>query len=57
MHSLTFSSSANSPDNPNLEPQNAHAAEIGTKWNLLDERFMLTSALYAPRLPTSWYRI
>ncbi|MBB6244776.1 TonB-dependent receptor [Rhodanobacter sp. MP1X3] len=42
----TFSSSANSRDNPDLEPQKAHAAEIGTKWSLLDERLILTSALY-----------
>ena len=45
-NTLTFSSSANSLDNPDLEPQKAHTAEIGTKWNLLDDRLLLTGALY-----------
>ncbi|OOG40752.1 catecholate siderophore receptor Fiu [Rhodanobacter sp. C05] len=45
-NTLTFSSSANSLDNPDLEPQKAHTAEIGTKWNLLDDHLLLTGALY-----------
>ncbi|HEY1588129.1 MAG TPA: catecholate siderophore receptor Fiu, partial [Rhodanobacter sp.] len=45
-NTLTFSSSANSLDNPDLEPQKAHTAEIGTKWNVLDDRLLLTGALY-----------
>lgn len=45
-NTLAFSSSANSLDNPDLQPQKAHTAEIGTKWDLLDDRLLLTGALY-----------
>jgi catecholate siderophore receptor len=43
---LTLSSAANSADNPNLDPQKARTAEVGTKWELLDSRLLLTGALY-----------
>ncbi|WDS37403.1 catecholate siderophore receptor Fiu [Pseudoxanthomonas sp.] len=45
-NNFTFSTSANSLDNPNLDPQKAKTAEIGTKWNLLDERLLLSAALF-----------
>jgi catecholate siderophore receptor len=43
---LELSNSASNPNNPALEPQEARTAEVGTKWNLLDEQLMLTAALY-----------
>jgi catecholate siderophore receptor len=45
-NTLTFSASANSADNPNLDPQKARTIEFGTKWDLLDEKLLLTGALY-----------
>jgi len=43
---LTLSNSANSADNPNLDPQKAQTIEFGSKWDLLGERLLLTGALY-----------
>ena len=43
---LTLSSSANSADNPNFNPQKARTAEVGTKWEFYDSRLMLTGAIY-----------
>ncbi|MET0255415.1 MAG: catecholate siderophore receptor Fiu [Luteibacter sp.] len=45
-NTLTLSSSANSADNPNFDAQKARTAEIGTKWDLLDSKLLLTGALY-----------
>ena len=45
-NTLTLSNSDNSADNPNLDPQKARTAEVGTKWDLLGERLLLTGALY-----------
>ncbi|NID05323.1 catecholate siderophore receptor Fiu [Luteibacter jiangsuensis] len=45
-NTLTLSASANSADNPNFDPQKARTAEIGTKWDLLGEKLLLTAALY-----------
>jgi catecholate siderophore receptor len=45
-NTLTLSSSANSQDNPNLQPERARTYEVGTKWELLDEKLLLTGALY-----------
>jgi catecholate siderophore receptor len=45
-NTLTFSSSTNSLDNPNLQPERARTYEVGTKWELLDEKILLTGALY-----------
>jgi len=33
-------------NNPNLDPQKAKTAEIGTKWDLLDQRLAVTAALF-----------
>jgi len=44
--SLAYSASANSLDNPIFDPQKARTAEIGTKWELLDAKLLLTAALY-----------
>jgi len=45
-NTLLFSSSARSADNPALDPQRASTTELGTKWDLLDQRLLLTAALY-----------
>jgi catecholate siderophore receptor len=44
--SLAFSASASSLDNPIFDPQKAKSVELGTKWELLDSRLLLTAALY-----------
>ena len=44
--SLSLSSAANSADNPIFAPQKARTTEVGTKWDLLGERLLLTGALY-----------
>jgi catecholate siderophore receptor len=43
---FALSSSANSASNPNMDPQKAKTAEIGTKWELLDKRLLLSGALF-----------
>jgi catecholate siderophore receptor len=43
---LSFSTSASSLDQPNLEPERARTYELGTKWELGDDRLLLTGALY-----------
>lgn len=45
-NNFTFSNSASSLDNPNLDPQKARTAEIGSKWNLLDDGLLLSVALF-----------
>ncbi|KQZ80209.1 catecholate siderophore receptor Fiu [Rhodanobacter sp. Root561] len=45
-NTLTLSGSANSADNPNFDPQKARTVELGSKWDLLGERLLLTGALY-----------
>lgn len=44
--SLSLSSAANSADNPIFSPEKARTTELGTKWDLLSDRLMLTGALY-----------
>jgi catecholate siderophore receptor len=45
-NSLALSSSASSADNPIFDPQKARTTEVGTKWDLLGEKLLLTAALY-----------
>jgi len=45
-NTLTLSSSTNSLDNPDLDPEKARTVEVGTKWDLLGSRLLLTGALY-----------
>jgi len=45
-NTLLLSSSASSADNPRLDPQRASTTEVGTKWDLLDQRLLVTTALY-----------
>ena len=45
-NTLTLSSSANSADNPDLDPQRAHTVETGTKWEFVDGQLLLTGAIY-----------
>lgn len=41
-----LSSAANSANNIDYKPQEARTSEIGTKWDLLNQRLALTAALY-----------
>ena len=43
---LELSAAANNANNPVFDPQEARTAELGTKWELLDQRLLLTAALY-----------
>ncbi len=45
-NALALSSSDRSLDRPDLDPQKARTAELGTKWDLLEGRLLLTGALY-----------
>ncbi|WP_424681150.1 catecholate siderophore receptor Fiu [Frateuria sp. YIM B11624] len=45
-NTLLFSTSARSADKPDLDPQRASTTELGTKWDLLDQRLLFTAALY-----------
>ena len=66
-NTLIFSSSANSQDNPDLEPQQARTVEFGSKWNLLDDKLLLTGAVYRTTVnnqlvqdatdPTEYYQV
>lgn len=44
--SLEFSSAANNANNPVFDPQKAKTAEVGTKWNFLDDDLLVTLALF-----------
>ena len=43
---FTLSSSATNANNADMEPQKSITDEIGTKWDLLNNRLSLTSAIY-----------
>ncbi|WP_312840036.1 catecholate siderophore receptor Fiu [Delftia tsuruhatensis] len=43
---FTLSTAANNANNPNMDPQKAKTAEMGTKWELMDKRLLLTGALF-----------
>lgn len=43
---LELSASANNANNPRFDPQKAKTAEIGTKWNFLDDGLFVTMALF-----------
>lgn len=43
---FALSTSASSDSQPNLDPQETEHVELGTKWDLLDERLNLTAAVY-----------
>ncbi|MFK2903561.1 catecholate siderophore receptor Fiu [Dyella ginsengisoli] len=45
-NTLTLSSAANSADNPSLDPQKARTVEVGSKWDVLAGKLLLTGALY-----------
>lgn len=47
---LEFSANANNANNPIYDPQKARTAEIGTKWNLIGNRLLLTAAIYDTRI-------
>ncbi|SDE30593.1 catecholate siderophore receptor [Variovorax sp. CF079] len=43
---FALSGTATNINNPNLDPQKAKTAEVGTKWDLLDKRLAVTGALF-----------
>lgn len=43
---FTLSAATNNANNPNMDPQKAKTAELGTKWELVDKRLLLTGALF-----------
>ncbi|KLD74392.1 catecholate siderophore receptor Fiu, partial [Xanthomonas hyacinthi DSM 19077] len=43
---LELSASANNANNPTFDPQKAKTAEVGTKWNFLDDGLLVTMALF-----------
>jgi len=44
--SLELSSAANNLNNPNLDPQKAETAEVGTKWSFFDQGLLVSMALF-----------
>lgn len=45
-NSLSLSSNENSADNPKFDPQEAVTEEVGSKWNLANNKLLLSAALY-----------
>ncbi|KQP35716.1 catecholate siderophore receptor Fiu [Pseudorhodoferax sp. Leaf274] len=43
---FALSGTAGNSNSPNMDPQKARSAEIGTKWDVLDKRLALTAALF-----------
>lgn len=43
---FSLSTSANSAANPTMDPQETTTKEIGTKWDLLDQKLSVTAAFY-----------
>lgn len=43
---FTLNSTVTNANNPDMEPQKSTTDEIGTKWDLLDNKLSLTTALY-----------
>lgn len=41
-----LSTADNSANNPNLDPQEAKTMEVGTKWEFMDKRLLLTGAVF-----------
>jgi catecholate siderophore receptor len=46
---FNLSAAATNINNPNLDPQKARNLEIGTKWDLLDNRLVVTAAAFDTR--------
>ncbi|HCS65899.1 MAG TPA: catecholate siderophore receptor Fiu [Cellvibrio sp.] len=43
---LNTTNAANNVNNPNMDPQKGTNLELGTKWNLLDDKLFFTAALF-----------
>ncbi len=43
---FSLSADATRQDNPNIDPQETHNYEVGTKWDVMDGKLALTAALY-----------
>jgi catecholate siderophore receptor len=46
---FTLSTAATNANNPNLDPQKATNLEVGTKWDLLENRLVVTAAAFDTR--------
>jgi catecholate siderophore receptor len=46
---FTLSTAATNVNSPNLDPQKARNLEVGTKWDLLENRLVLTAAVFDTR--------
>jgi catecholate siderophore receptor len=46
---FTLNATATNANNPNLDPQKATNIELGTKWDLLDNRLVLSGAVFDTR--------
>jgi catecholate siderophore receptor len=49
-NNMVFSAAANNPDNPAFDPQKARTLEVGTKWDVLDDRLRLNAAVFRTRV-------
>ena len=54
-NNFALSTSASSADNPNMNPQEARTAEIGTKWELMDKRLLLAGAIFHTEIQNEIY--
>jgi catecholate siderophore receptor len=43
---FALSSNTNSADNPNFSPQKTSTTEVGTKWEVIDKKLLLSAALF-----------
>lgn len=43
---LTLNNTATAANNVNLDPEQSHTIELGTKWDLLEDRLQLTAAVF-----------
>lgn len=50
-----LSANANNANNPNMDPQKSKTLELGTKWELLDQRLLLAGALFRTEITNEVY--
>lgn len=53
--SMTLSAAANSANNPDMKPQEAATIELGTKWELLERKLLLSTALFRTDISNEVY--
>jgi catecholate siderophore receptor len=52
---FTLSSAGNNANNPNMSPQKTRTAELGTKWEVMDKRLLLSAALFRTEVENEIY--